>query len=229
MQKIPILLIRFANNIRFSELPLFRGAIIDKVSHELTLFHNHTDDGLRYQYPLIQYKRINSKAVIVCIGNGTEEIGNFFANADFNLKIGEREEQFEIEAVKADQWIVQTWDHQFTYTLRKWLPLNQENYSQYQQLTGLADKIQLLERILTGNILSMCTGLNVHLDKQVQCQITDILATNTYRFKGVQLQGFDIRFTTNVYLHDYIALGKAVSHGFGVVKQMEHKPTRNEE
>ena len=63
------LLIRFQNEIANNEVAMFRGAIINAVDNSDVLFHNHTDgDGFRYAYPLIQYKRINRKAAITCIG-----------------------------------------------------------------------------------------------------------------------------------------------------------------
>ncbi len=48
-----VLVIRFANNITFQEIPLLRGAIIQSVSNVNNLFHNHEGDGYRYAYPLI--------------------------------------------------------------------------------------------------------------------------------------------------------------------------------
>ncbi len=221
--KIPFLIIRFANSIAFHEIPLLRGAIASKVPAEFTLFHNHTATGLRYRYPLIQYKRINGKAAIVCIGEGTEAIGKFFAEADFCLRIGQREETFTIESVQANQWLLQTWNGSFTYTLRKWLPLNAQNYATYAQLEGAAERLMFLERILVGNILSMCTGVCVHLDKQIECKITDIANERTQLYKGVRLTTMDIHFQTNIYIPDFLALGKAASHGFGMIHQINNK------
>ena len=222
INRTSILTIRFENEIFFKEIPAFRGAIISKVPADITLFHNHIDDGLRYRYPLIQYQRINGKAAIICIGDGTEAIGNFFAGADFNLNIGTRQENFTIEQVKAEQWIVQVWDNTFNYTIRKWLPFNSENYKEFSALEGIVEKTAKLEKLLIGNILSMCTGLNVHLEKEISCKITDILDSKIYTFKGVKMQSFDVSFKSNVYLHDYIGIGKGVSHGFGVVKQINN-------
>ena len=58
MKKIPILVVRFKNELNFKEIPLFRGAVIDKTSKSNNLlFHNHQgNDVLRYRYPFIQYK-----------------------------------------------------------------------------------------------------------------------------------------------------------------------------
>ena len=77
---IHILVIRFKNEISLLEIPFFRGAILHALHGEANvLFHNHVDESsFRYSYPLIQYKRIQGKAAIVCLKEGTEAIGHFF-------------------------------------------------------------------------------------------------------------------------------------------------------
>lgn len=222
LHKIPVLTVRFQNELAQGEIPLFRGAVISKVPPTLTLFHNHEGDSLRYRYPLIQYKRIGGKAAILCLGEGTEAIGNFFAGADFSLRIGQRTERFAVENIQATQWLLQTWESDFCYTLRKWLPFNTANYAAYKQLESVAERAELLEHILTGNILSMCTGLGKHLDSPVSCRLMNITAQHTYIFKGVKMQGLDIEFRTNVYIPDYLGIGKGVSHGFGVMHKMNN-------
>ncbi|MDR1783619.1 MAG: hypothetical protein LBR13_05100, partial [Dysgonamonadaceae bacterium] len=58
MNKISILTVRFNNEITQHEIQKFRGAVVAMLQNNNVLFHNHTDDGFRYAYPLIQYKRI---------------------------------------------------------------------------------------------------------------------------------------------------------------------------
>lgn len=219
LNRIPVLTIIFDNELSLIEVPMFRGAIISKVPEEYTLFHNHLDDGFRYRYPLIQYKRIGGKAAIVCIGEGTDAIGQFFANADFNLKIGNRNATFKVSKVEPNRVIVQPWEQTFKYTCRKWLPLNKANYEQFSNLEGVAERALFLQKILVGNILSMCTGLGIHIEKNIECSVTNISETSVYKYKDVKMTGFDIEFKTNMLLPDYIGLGKGVSLGFGMIKQ----------
>ncbi|MDR2804596.1 MAG: hypothetical protein LBB85_02990, partial [Dysgonamonadaceae bacterium] len=56
--KTSVLVIYFSNSVSQNEISKFRGAVINMLTSNNVLFHNHTDDGLRYAYPLIQYKRI---------------------------------------------------------------------------------------------------------------------------------------------------------------------------
>ena len=63
MTKVKILDIVFENSIEDFEIEAFRGAVSKLVGYENTLFHNHlSDNKLVYAYPLVQYKRIKSKA-----------------------------------------------------------------------------------------------------------------------------------------------------------------------
>lgn len=220
MNKTKILTIRFENEIRREEITCFRGAIINAMENADVLFHNHTDDdSLRYAYPLIQYKRINQKAAIVCLGEGTEAIGEFFADSNFDVMLGDHEVHLTIDHIDASQCLVQCWDELFSYHLRRWLPFNKQNYENFQQLEGIADKCVFLERLLVGNILSFAKGLGIRLEQEVVCKITQLSEPMTIVHKGVRLMGFDVEFSTNVSLPDYIGLGKGVSVGKGTISK----------
>lgn len=227
MKKTKTLILQFKNEVSLSEIPKFRGAIIDLLTEKNILFHNHDGEKLRYIYPLIQYKRINRKAALVCINEGTEAVGLLLNQGEFECNLGKRKVEMEIDTVKANQYLIQTWDSPFTYYLRKWLPLNQENYAEYHELEGVAEKCQFLERILKGNILSMGKGLGIHFDKEIDCKITDIETTNLLKYKNIKMMAFDMVFKTNVSLPDYIGLGKGASTGFGIVVRKREKNEEN--
>ena len=217
-----ILRIQYATPITAQQLPFFRGAILKMVEHEdSTLFHNHIDDHYRYGYPLIQYKRIGGRAAIICVGEGTEAIGQYFANRQDDIRLGQEAITLEMDYVKAYNVNVQLWKTTFHYTLRRWLPLNQENYKLYQQTTSLQQRIDLLQRMLIGNILSMLKTMGIHLEEQLLCSITDMSQPRIVTYKGVKMMSFNINFTSNISLPDYIGLGKGASLGHGIVKQIK--------
>ena len=215
---VKTLVIRFKNNIYHDEIPLFRGAVINAVAgQDNQLFHNHEGDSFRFQYPLIQYKRISQKAALVCVGEGTEKIGMFFTKGDFQLQIGKRSDLFEIENLTPRKTIVQAWNDPFCYYLRDWLPLNGANYQQYQVLEGVVERTQMLEKILVGNILSFCKSLGITIDRAIECKILQLGTPRKVRFKGVGMMSFDAEFRCNVSLPNYIGLGKGVSIGHGTI------------
>lgn len=222
MEQVKNLIVRFKNTIDKEELPMFRGAIVNTMENANILFHNHKENGLRYAYPLIQYKRINKQAAIVCIGEGTDAIGEFFSNCQFDIHLGSREIKLEVESVKAGQTTIQLWDTSFPYYINKWMPLNQENYKQYMEQESLADKYAMLEKILVGNILSFSKSMDIHFEKQVVCKITDISLPSVIEYKGVKMTAFNAEFKTNISLPSFIGLGKGVSLGFGTITRV-HK------
>jgi hypothetical protein len=224
--KTNVLVVRFSNHLALVEIPYFRGAVLAALGNQTDLlFHNHINNGFRYAYPLIQYKSIHGKAVIVCIGEGTESIGNLFTHLHEPLKIGNREMILELENIKSSAALIQIWDANFSYSLRKWLPLNQENSDIYERIDDMKERVLFFEKILTGNILSFAKGLGIHFGKQVTCSITRIEEKGAMRYKKINFETFDIEFCSNVSLPNFIGLGKGVSHGFGTCVQINDRCT----
>lgn len=226
MDGTKLMLIRFKNEIAGNSLEQFRGAVVNELNDKDVLFHNHLPDdgGYRYSYPLIQYKRINRRAAILCIGPGTDTIGKFFFDSDLELRIGDKVEKFEVDNIRAYRSLIQIWDYKFSYRIRRWLALNQENYETYSKFESIAEKSAFLEKILTGNVLSLAKGLNIFFDKQAECKITGLSEPFVVRYKGTKLTSFDAEFISNVSIPDYAGLGKGVSIGYGVTTRVkEHK------
>lgn len=219
MKKLKLLRVSFDLELSRTEIPLFRAAIIERVGREHLLFHNHAGEGFLYRYPRIQYKTINRQPSIMCIDEGVEEIAAFFSAPKNSLRLGQRQVDLKLAKLTVNQFNMQVWDHKFRYTLHNWLALNNENYPTYQQLEGVAQKAAFLEKILRANILSFAKGIGWSIDKPIECVITSFNDAHTARFKKNNLAAFSITFSTNVFLPNYIGLGKGVSHGFGTVKQ----------
>ena len=57
------------------------------------------------------------------------------------------------------------------YSIKGWLPLDSENYRAYVWADGLAEQMEMLERILIGNILSLAKGIGVLFETLVRCHI----------------------------------------------------------
>lgn len=231
-KRIRVLTIRYTTDILYNEIPLFRGAVIAAMGDEANiLFHNHIDDEkLRYSYPLIQYKRIGGKAAIVCVGTGTDIIGQFLATDSKEMMLGDRQVTIEIDAIMPRQMFVQTWQSNFTYYLNRWLPLNSENYQIYQQCDSMVERVQLLEKILIGNILSFAKGLGINISEQLYVKIKslqDPYIIKNVRNKHVKLMAFNVEFVSNMSIPDNIGLGKNASLGYGIVNMRKEKRETN--
>ena len=218
MTKIKTLTIQFDTPLRRSEIPLFRGAIIAAIPSSNILFHNHDGSSLRYAYPLIQYKRIGGKAAITCIGEGVDAMGEFFSiNKDYKIRLGEETRNLPLQNIQAQQTEIQCWDCKFDYRIRDWLPLNEKNYNVFNETTDIIDRINILEKILVGNILSLAKGLSMNISSTITVSITDIENIRDIRYKRVPLRCMDIRFRRNISLPNFIGIGKHTSVGFGII------------
>jgi hypothetical protein len=99
--------------------------------------------------------------------------------------------------------------------------LNSANYQTFKQLTNDDEKKALLKSILVGNILSMAKTIQWNVNKNIELKINEIKHTKPIKYKNTKMIGFDINFQCNVFLPNYIGLGKGASHGMGIVKEIK--------
>lgn len=218
MKQIKVLTVSFDTKIENFEIPAFRGAIVEKAGRDSTLFHNHlSQDTFLYKYPLIQYKTISGRPAIVCIDQGVDEIHKYFENRDWSIKISDRHLEMKIHQLNMNQFTMQVWDKKWFYTIYNWIALNQDNYQKYLAMESLADQISFLENTLKANILSFAKGIGWEVDKTIELSIRQVLMTKPVKLKGQKVLGFTLDFSTNVFVPNYIGLGKSVSLGYGVV------------
>lgn len=208
--------------IRQNEIPLFRGAVIHSLGeHPNVYFHNHLDDDkFRYAYPLIQYKRLEGKAAIVCVEDGVDIIGQFLTEVDGTMTIGDRQITCNTGRIQPARILVQTWEEMFSYHISRWLPLNSQNYQRYKDIEGVVEKVSFLENILKANLLSMLKGLDIHLEKELLLKITEIGDSYLIYNKGIKMMAFNADFKCNLSIPNNIGIGKNASIGCGIVHQL---------
>lgn len=219
MKKIRILEILLDTEIFGYQISAFRGAIANKVGTDNILFHNHTLEGFRHSYPLIQYKRINKKATIICIEQGVDEIYHLFNNSNWELNLNGEVYKMKIDKLYVNSFNLNVWDKFFHYRIFNWMSLNPENHKKYLATDSLTERIEILESILVANILSFAKGINWQLeeDKKIELKITNILDEKLTKYKDTSRVTFGVEFKTNVFIPQHIGLGKATSHGYGAV------------
>lgn len=218
---IRALTVIYNTDISYKEIPLFRGAVLNSMGDKANLlYHNHTgSDTFRYSYPLIQYKRLGGKAAIVCIEDGADVIGQFLSEGMSSFILGERIAECTIMKVIPTKMTVQLWKTTFSYSLKRWLPLNERNYHLYQLADNDVEKKEILEKVLKGNLLSMLKGLQIFVEEKVTAQIISINRSYIVYNKGIALMSFDITFESNLSIPNNIGIGKNASIGYGVVHQ----------
>ena len=204
-------------NIKLSarEARKVRGFFAD-LDKEDSHLHNHTVEGVDiYRYPKIQYKVLGGKPVIVAIEEGIRSI-HLHLMEERELQIGDKSYADVALDIKLSEFPVgdshQIREYQF---LTPWLALNQENIIRYYKADE-EEQRELLNKILIGNILSLCKGLGVTVEKQLQ--VSHQLKSTSVLYKGKKMEAFRGSFQVNACIPELCGLGKGTSRGFGVVK-----------
>lgn len=218
---IKTVIVKFNTSLSDIEIPYLRGAIIHNAQCSGILFHNHIEDKFRYAYPIIQYRATQGKAAVIFIDTAIAELGNFLLTCERAISIGNRKTFLKIANIeyKSTECGISTDLH--LYSIRNYLPLNQENYHKYLELGTQEEKTQLLEHCLRGNILSFGKSIGLFFDEQVMVKIIKIDKNNKITYKGVSMLSFDLQFVANLQLPPGIGLGKGVSLGKGIIDLVE--------
>jgi hypothetical protein len=224
MKKIRTLLVTFSNDIGFAPITSFRGAVIEKVGRENLLFHNHlSDDTFVYKYPLIQYKKISGQPAIFCVDVGVDEIHKLFGQRSWTIDLKGVKVDLKVDRLDMKSTILNVWEKTFDYNLWNWQALNEENWANYQKLDNMVDKITMLQKILTANILSFAKGIDWHIDQPVKVILRDVKLERNSKMKDINVRTFEVDFRSNVFLPDFMGLGKGVSKGFGTVRKIRNQ------
>jgi len=185
------------------------------------LLHNHFETGeLRYKYPLVQYKVLNELPTLVALQDGAELLTHLFLKIK-ELKIDEKLYTISSKNIKNELIYTGHSDelHEYRF-LTLWMGLNQENYIKYTMHENLENKNKMLDKILTGNILSFFKGLNIFLQPGQRLMTKCKLEEKSTRFKDKDMLAFSGSFVVNADLPSGIGLGKAVSRGFGAIEKI---------
>ena len=182
------------------------------------LFHNHTSDELVYSYPRVQYKIIDSEAVVLGLAEGVQAIKCIPPFEQIIL--GHETVKIDSIDLSEGQSILGLAADKQSYSfLSPWLALNEKNYDQYKRLKGWPEKKELLEKVLIGNIISMSKSLGYTVPEPIKASINKMKEVPT-TLKGTPMLGFLGEFSVNFEIPDYWGIGKSVSRGFGTIKRV---------
>jgi len=199
---------------------LLRGALANLFPDE-PLLHQHGNGGLIYRYPLVHYRGQKNKGVLVGFYEGahllarlplldqTMQIGNV------STKVVDIELEFSMRSVGVARKLTRY------YLVTPWIPFNQTNYESYKQMTRVEQTYER-DRIAVGNLLTTLRGLKIEFPEQLYAAF-QVRRSVGCRYKDKTFLGFLGTLITNVDLPDDIAIGRAVSHGYGWLKRIRNK------
>lgn len=184
-----------------------------------TLAHQHLPGGgLRYDYPLVQFKVIDREALLVGVGEGGAVVARAWAGADAVSLAGEELPVLE-STLSRRRAEVGPCESPVEYRFAApWLGLNQANHARYAD-SDAAGKRDVLARALVGNCLSLSKSLGLWVDARLEAEVGG-LRERACHFKGVPMVGFTGRFRVNFRVPAGLGVGKSVSRGFGTVEPL---------
>lgn len=195
-----------------------RGYVGKKFPEYLLLHHHVKDSEYLYNYPKVQYKVIEGFPSIFTIEDGSNVVKGISDGLD-ELILGEKTYKVKRKVLYEQEFDIKPGNKTKYSFLTPWVGLNSKNHEKYMKMTDWRDKKLLLNNILVGNILSMCKGLGIIVNRRLH--VHSRLDPQNILFKGVNLTGFTGEFTVNFKIPDFAGLGKGVSQGFGTVREVE--------
>jgi hypothetical protein len=210
------------------QIPMWRGAIAEHAGWGEDAFHNHAGakEKVYYRYPLVQYRAQEGKAALFALGEGVEAVQNMLLASGGTLMMGREAYRLRIEQLTTKETPLSMSPQMRPYYLKNWLALNDHNYRAWEKMPTLTERVQQLEQILASNIISFAKGIKWQLPQRLEVALQNIQQTHKVKYHGVDLVAFDVSFTANIDLPEGLGLGKACSHGFGVVMPLLENKTK---
>lgn len=188
-----------------------------------SMLHNHGQgNSLIFRYPLVQYKVIHGVPTIMAIEDGISTIYPLVMDCE-KLLLGDQ--LYDCGEMIFDLRKETIGDTEEVYHYRfvsPWFALNQANYRAYQDAPTV-EKKEILNRVLTGNLLSLTKGLGITVESRLV--VSADFRQEIVRFKSDKISAFWGSFSVNYILPDLIGLGKSISRGFGSVRRVKYSST----
>lgn len=217
--EIETLVVRFKNDLTYNDVKSFRGAVISLAGEDSLLFHNHDGQGFRYSYPVVQYKILDGKASVVCIETAVDSGESLFDGLKQDVRLGRKKMTLEVQCMERYSTQIGFTDRNILYGMKNWLPFNQDNYRYFLEASSDRERLGLMYSVLVGNILSLGKGLGIDFADHISADIISAEPSGYCSFKGIRMLAFDLDFSLNLSLPDYIGLGKGASLGFGIIEK----------
>jgi len=212
---VPVSIVFLQTDHPVLESPAMVRGYIGSQYPEYPLLHQHAGERLVYAYPRVQYRIIGGVVSLFGIAEGAEVVTQV-ADSFEELKLGTSVYQVSgCSKICRDAELGWT-DHFVKYRfMTPWIAFNEKNKRKYLEISTWNERKNMLNRILTGNCLSMAKSLGYFVEKRIFAH--SFLEMEKVSFKQISMTGFSGVFQMNMIFPDFAALGKAVSHGNGVV------------
>lgn len=232
---VTTLYVQFNLPLNYGQISLFREEVLRCIPNdgEREVFSNETTDAAgrqknMFRYPAIQFRVRNGLAVLWAMQNGVPLLEKFlqqysrtftWLHKPFNLQ--------QVQHIKDNNYPVKAFNPKMrllpvVYRLHTYLPFTNagptKNYTWLKENRNLPDteKTKKIEQLLVNHICSFIHFGGGYIDKKkIKLVILDKVPLTKVFYNNIEYAAFDIRYTVNLNLPDYIGLGNICSHGFG--------------
>jgi hypothetical protein len=198
------------------EAPRIREYFGEGFEQTVLQANRHPGTQQPFQYPRVQFKFVESAAVLIAMAEGAECLMRAWSEADpadFPPAIGDPQQ---VHCELREEKVAVTGEPLTYRVLTPWLGLNEKNFRAYTGSRNTAFRKDELSRILVGNCLGMAKSLGIRLDGYVEADGRKLVSIKT-KLRNDPVIGFIGTFQVNLRLPDLIGLGRAVARGFGTV------------
>lgn len=247
---VPVSAVYWKPFIREKDLPHFsregfRGAVNDAIREFLGAsapvhFHHHGQDeeftdGF-VQYRLVRHPRLPEVWVpaVIAVGTPAVLLGVFGEHLEKSRSFSAIEVRnmglaFEVTSVRRPfDWKPAIQRDPRTYELKDWLPLSPKNKREYESLRNLVSRVQMLDRIVEGNIRRLLgrvgrEGLAADVNaallrftrEVVEKAPEDVWNPDQIKLYGQSRNRLDVVITANLNIPEEICIGQGATLGFG--------------
>jgi hypothetical protein len=209
--------------IRFPEIQLatrdshkLRGYFGNLFKEQSPLLHNHLESGEQlYQYPVVQYKVLQSVPTLVGLNEGADLLIQLFLKIK-NIAIDGKNYPVLQKNIESRQVTIGLSDDLHHYRFETlWMALNQQNYAAYMK-EDEPQQSRHLKAVLVGNMLSFYKAMSYQVPDKIMANL-QVTAQKETQFKNNTMLAFEAAFVTNALLPSFVGLGKSVARGFGTI------------
>ena len=206
------------NPLQFS-LPEFRSVLTKQLAEYMTAAPApDPGDHLIHRYPALQCKQVRSELMVIGICQGAAFLHHLASGNDAipaggsTCTIVSRDPE-----VRNEEFGTGGTMHDYEF-LTPWLALNQQYAKKFYDLSGKPARDAFMEKLLLTHLNTLAKSLDALPADPITC-------TAHVKFKRERIDRENVivflgKFTTNLRIPDYFALGQSVSQGYGTIREI---------
>jgi len=187
-----------------------------------SLFHNHDEKTSlnKPDYPLIIYHYTGGQFFVTGINEGAFAINELTALFPGPVKVNQQPMVVSFSKVKSSNQEIEAVSDPVTYQIHNYLALNAGIHQEYEAADALR-KIAMLEEAIRKHLekdLFKYLGIDLPVP---EIKLLEIPFINPKRqtYKNHHYFSFNLKFSVNLLLPSYLALGNGKAFGYGILEQ----------